>query len=307
MDQLASMRVFLKIAESGSLSAAARRLDMSPSMVAKHLRALETRLDVRLLQRTTRRQALTEAGQIFRQHCRAILTEIAAAEQDVKFSRREPRGRLVISAPVTLGVHALAPAMAAFRATYKRVEVDLRLSDDPAGLMEDGVEAAIRIGDIRDANLVARGLAPYEMALAAAPAYLAQHGEPREPEDLLRYHRLAFALWPEAAPWRLTGPRGPDAKTFEIAVKPCLRINNGEALRLAAISGAGVVLQPRILLAADFRTGQLKEILGNYDLPSRPVHLLYRPDVRITPKLRVFIDFVVARFAAGDAGARFGG
>lgn len=288
MDRLASMTAFVRAAELGGFAPAAQALGISPTMVGLHVRALEDRLGSRLLNRTTRRQSLTEVGRLYYERCRQILSDLEDADRTASQLRAAPRGRLSVNAPVSFGVHALTPVIADYLAAYPEVEVDLAVNDRVIDLVEEGFEVAVRVGPLSDSGLVARPLAPYQLVVCASPDYLARFGEPRRPEDLARHNCLAFERW--GAPHVWTFQNGEAA-----AVRGVLRANNGEALRVAALRGLGIIKQPSVLLADDLRSGRLVRLLPDYDSPARPIHLIYLPDRRPTPKLRTFIDFVLER------------
>lgn len=293
------MAVFVRSVESGGFAAAAKAFGLSATMVGLHVRALEDRLGSRLLNRTTRKQSLTEVGRLYYERCKRILAEIEIAEASGIELHAAPRGRLHIAAPVSFGVHALAPAIADYLALYPDVEIELTLNDRSVDLIEEGFEIAFRIGTLPDSSLITRALAPYRMVLCAAPAYLQRHGEPILPSDLVRHNCLGFAHWRVGREWHFEGPDGPSSA----AVRGTFRTNNGEALRMAARKGLGIVLQPEVLLIDDIKAGLLVPILTEHILPSRPMHILYLPDRRPTPKLRTFIDFAAERFGARQAGA----
>jgi DNA-binding transcriptional LysR family regulator len=288
MDQLISMRAFVRATELGGFASAAQDLGISPTMVGLHVRELENRLGSRLLNRTTRRQSLTEVGRLYYERCRQILLDIEDADRTASQLRAAPRGRLRVNAPVSYGVHALTPVIAEYLAAYPEVEVDLTVNDRVIDLVEEGIEVAVRVGVLADSGLIARPLAPYQLMICASPDYLAKFGQPRKPADLARHNCLAFDRW--GAPHVWTFENGESAP-----VRGVLRTNNGEALRVAALRGLGIIQQPRVLVADDIHSGRLVRVLSDYELPSRPMHLVYLPDRRPTPKLRTFIDFVLAR------------
>ena len=295
MDRLTSMSVFVAAVDAGSFAGAASRLDLSATMIGLHVRSLEDRLGARLLNRTTRRQNLTEIGRLYYERCRQIMADVEAADTIAKELQAEPRGRLRVSAAVSFGVHALMPAMSEFLAQYPSVGLELSLNDRVVDLLEEGFDAAIRIGTLPDSSLVARPLAPYRSVLCAAPSYLERHGAPSEPKELADHNCLVFSFAGDS--WRLQDARG----EHHVRVKGQVLTNNGEALRRAALAGLGIVLQPEVLLAADLAAGRLVQLLPDVSMPSREAHLVYLPDRRPTPKLRALIDFVIGRF--GQAGA----
>ncbi|MFM0591657.1 MULTISPECIES: LysR family transcriptional regulator [Paraburkholderia] len=290
MDLLDSMRVFVRAVDAGSLSAAAADCGMSSTMAGNHLRALEKRTGMKLLNRTTRRQSLTEFGESYYVRCQEILRLVAAADTHAENRQAVPSGTLRVTAPVSFGSEALAPALGDYLAQYPQVEVELSLSDHTVDLLEHGFDAAIRIGAIADTGLVARPLAPYRMMICASPGYLAARGTPQHPDDLAGHECLAFSS-SSGAPWRLSGAEG----TSHVAVTGRLRVNHGQALRVAALQGVGIVMQPAVLLQADVAAGRLVQVLDAYELPSRPMHLVYFADHR-SPKLRSFVEFALQAF-----------
>lgn len=294
MDRLTSMAIFAKAAEAGSFAAAGAALGMSSQLVGKHVRALEARYGMQLINRTTRRQSLTEAGRAFYEGCKAVLAEAEAVEALTANLQAVPRGTLRVNAPVSFGAYRLAPALARYLADHPEVQVELTLSDRVVDLVDEGYDAVIRIAPLPDSRMIARPLAPYRLIVCASPAYLAARGTPRRPEDLADHECLGFAYWgrPPEPEWVLTGER----TTTNVRVGGRLSINSGQGLRMAALAGLGIILQPLELLDDDLASGRLVRVLPGYEAPPLPVHLLFSPDRRPTPKLRSFIDFVTATF-----------
>lgn len=294
MDRLTSMAVFVKAAETGSFATAAAALGLSSQMVGKHIRFLEERYGMRLINRTTRRQSLTEAGSAFYERSKAVLVEAEAAEALAASLLATPRGKLKINAPVSFGVHRLTPMLARYLRQYPEVHVDLTLSDRIVDVVDEGYDAVVRIAPLPDSRLIARALAPYRLVACASPAYLAERGMPARPEDLAAHECLGFAYWarPPMSEWEFTSTQG----THVVRVTSRFSINNGQALRSAALAGVGIIHQPREMLDEDLASGRLVQVLPDYESPSRPMHLLFAPDRKPTPKLRSFIDFVVATF-----------
>lgn len=292
MDLLDSMKVYVLAVEKGSLSAAAAACGISATMAGNHLRTLEKRLGMQLLQRTTRRQHLTAFGEDYYARCREILRLVAETDVQAQNLQLAPAGKLRITAPLTFGAEALMPAMAAYLERYPDVSIDVSLSDRVVDLVEEGFEAAIRIGQLRDSLLIARPLAPYRLMICASPDYLARRGTPRHPAELSQHDCLSFS--PAAlAHWRLTGEDG----VCSVPVSGRLQVNHGQALRVAALHGMGIVLQPAFLLETDVRAGRLVQLFPAHALPSRPLHVVYLPDRYRSPKLRSFVDFLVERFS----------
>lgn len=291
MDLLDSMKMYVLTVEQGSLSAAAAASGISATMAGNHLRRLETRLGMQLLHRTTRRQRLTALGEDYYTRCKEILRLVAETDAQAQKLQLAPAGQLRISAPVTFGTEALMPALANYLARYPEVRVDVSLSDRVVDLVEEGFEAAIRIGQLPDSALIARPLAPYRLMICASPDYLARRGTPNHPQALSQHECLSFS--PAAlASWRLQGKDG----ASRIPVSGRLQVNNGQALRVAAVHGLGIVLQPAILLEADVQAGRLVRLFPQHELPVRPMSVVYLQDRYRSPKLRSFVDFVVEQF-----------
>jgi len=298
MDLFQAMSVYVKVVETGSMTAAAQACEMSTTMVGNHLRALEQRLGVSLLSRTTRRQRLTEFGATYYQRCLEVLGLVADSERLAEQALADPSGTLRITAPLTFGSESLAPALNAFTQLYPQVKLDVVLTNDRMDLIENGFDVAIRLGAIEPSNLIARPLEDYALTICAAPDYLERHGTPLEPADLSHHHCLAFAYpagddWRSAEKlWSLTGPAG----EILVPVSGPMTINSSAGLYQAALTGMGIVMLPDVLLHDDLRTGRLVPILETYKLPCRPMNLLYAQDRYRLPKLRYFVDFALQQW-----------
>nr|WP_321269859.1 LysR family transcriptional regulator [uncultured Tolumonas sp.] len=297
MDRLFSMAVFVKAVELGSFSAAADALQMSPQLVGKNVRMLEQHLGVRLLNRTTRSQHLTEIGATFYDRARNILAEMEMAEGLAAQTRIIPRGKLRINASVTFGIHALTPKIAEYMQLYPEVSVELCLSNRYVDLIDGGFDAIFRIGELSDSGLIARQLMPYRLILCASPSYLETHEPLLVPDDLMRHECLGFSHTELRTIWTFDGPTGRET----VQVKGHLMSDSGEAIVSAGLCGAGVMLQPSELVTPYLQSGQLIEILSEYKAPTRAMHLVHTPDRRMTPKLRSFVDFIVANFGINPA------
>lgn len=300
MDLLKAMSVFVRVVESGSLAAAAQACDLSPTMVGNHLQALEAHLGTRLIHRTTRKQQLSAFGRAYYERCLEILEMVGEADRLALDHHTTPRGRLRITAPVIFGNICLVPALENYCQRYPDVKLDISITDSLPDLMEDGFEAAIRIGKPVAPELVARPLRPYRLLLCASPSYLARHGTPGKPEDLASHQCLSYAypvrseLRAPQPTWMLTGADGP----VSVSIDGRMQIDNAEGLRRAALANMGIAMLPAIMAADDIRAGRLVEVLADQAPPARPLNLLYLRDRLMTPKLRTFIDFVIERFGA---------
>ena len=289
MDRLTSIDVFVRVADQGSFAAVARDLGLSQTMVANHVRALETALDARLLDRTTRRQSLTEIGAAYLERCRDVLASLHAAHHVAESLRAVPQGTLRVSAPVSWGTHCLVPVLASYMASHPEVRVELSLNDRVVDLAEEGFDCAFRSGELADQGLIARPLRRAQMRVAASPDYLARHGTPRRPEDLRRHALLGFAPWGRDPQLRFERA----GAMVRVAVRGPLVVNNGQALLAAALAGVGIAVQADALLDAAIARGELVRLLPRWSLPSRALHVVRLPQPRPSAKLRTFVDHVV--------------
>lgn len=296
MDKLLSMEIFVAVVDAGSFTAASEAFDISPVMVGKHIRFLEHKLGARLLTRTTRRQSLTEIGHQYCERCRVILAEIRAAETGAEAMQATPRGVLKINASVSFGTEWLAPAMTEYLERYPEISLELNLNDRVVDLVEEGYDASVRIGVLEDSGLIARPLFAYKMLICASPDYLARKGTPQTPADLAGHQCLDFMHWNKHVRWKLRNLPG-EADTESLIPASRFRSNNGQALRMAALQGFGIVLQSEVLLKADIASGRLVSVLENYTPAPRPVQIVYPRNRQATPKLTSFIDFMLERFA----------
>ncbi|HEY4438319.1 MAG TPA: LysR family transcriptional regulator [Lelliottia sp.] len=289
MDKLRGMETFIAVVESGSFTQAAARLEMSAVMVGKYIALLEEQLGTRLLERNTRRQSLTDAGRVFYDEAKRVLEQVSIAESSVERLRAAPAGTLRISAPTSFGGCVIAPLTATFLQTWPEVRVELDLTNRMVDMVNEGFDLAIRIGDIRHDDLVAKYLCPYRMVICAAPAYLARHGTPQTPADLVDHLCLSHTVWTARNEWRLPGVEG-EVRWKRDAI---LRCNDGYGLRTAAVAGAGLLLQPEVLVADELANGRLIRVLEHFTPEPRPVHLLWRQDLRPLPKLTYYIDHLL--------------
>nr|WP_211163190.1 LysR family transcriptional regulator [Aromatoleum diolicum] len=286
------MLVFAQVVKAKSFSDAAKRLGVSKSLVSKSVSRLETKLGVRLLQRSTRRLSLTEVGEAYFEHCDRILDELALADSTISRLHMEPRGKLKISASVAFGTLHIAPALADFMAQYPDISVDMTISDRIVDLVDEGYDIALRITTEPALNLVARRLAPIRRKICASPRYLAKHGIPLTPDDLIRHNCLDYTYLNTQGFWHLKGPDG-DAS---IPVSGTLRINDDEALSQAVLGGLGLALLPTFIVGKDLQAGGLVEVLPGYGPVERFLHAVHLPDRHLPLKVRAFIEFLSARF-----------
>lgn len=289
MDLLDSMQVFVAVVERGSLAAAAQAHGISPTMAGNHLRSLERRLGLQLLVRTTRRQRLTAFGEGYYARCREILALVADTDRQAETPRLAPAGILRVSAPVSFGTYGLTPRLGDYLARHPQVTLDLVLSDRVQDLVEEGIDIAIRIGELADSSLVARPLAPYVMWCCAAPGYLAQRGTPERLADLEAHDCLGMD------PRALTQWRAQTGINFGPLPSGRLHLNNGPALRLASLQGLGIILQPAFLLQDDVAAGNLVRLFQGQEL-TRPLTALYPQTRWRSVTVRSFVEFLLAEF-----------
>ena len=290
-DKLRSMQVFIVAAGADSFAAAAHTLGISAVMVGKHVRALEAQLGARLLERSTRRQVLTEIGALYLERCREALAGVDAADRVAETLRATPQGTLRITAPLAYGTHRLVPVIAAYAALHPQLRIDLALHDRVVDLAEEGYDVAVRAGKLEDEGLIGRALRPERMHAVASPAYLARCGTPLHPADLARHNCLAFAAWGPEHAWRFTRAD----ETVRAPVRGGFASNNGQALLVAALGGMGVAVQSGALLEPFIANGQLTAVLPDWELPVRALHIVRRAEPRPSAKVRSFVDFALAR------------
>lgn len=292
MDPLDGIAAFARVVDSGSFSAAAHRLGVSKSAVSAHVQRLERRLGIRLLNRTTRRLSVTEAGAAYYRHCARILAEAEAAEQEASALQREPRGTLRISAPVSFGWMHVAPAVPGFLQRYPDLAVDIALSPAHVDLVDEGLDLAIRIGVLEDSPLVVRKLAPSRLVFCAAPAYLEKRGIPRKPTELAGHNCLCTGLLPWGDEWRLAGKRG----EVRVAVAGSFRSNSAEMLRAAALDGIGIAVLPTWAVSEPLRAGALRPVLEAWEPPASTVYAVYPGNRLMSVKVRAFVDHLAKCF-----------
>ncbi len=282
---------FTRVVELESFTKAAARLGISKSMVSRRVAALEKRLGAQLLVRSTRGLTATDAGRHFAARAGRSLAELAEAEAAVAEGEREPSGALRIAAPLSFGILHIGPALAEFAQHYPRISIEVSLSDRFVDLVEDGFDAAIRIGVLKDSGLIGRKLSPIRGLLAASPDYLAKHGQPRTPADLLQHRCLSYSGVAAEEQWRFRiGGRWQPIRPV-----PVFRADNGEVLREAAVAGLGIAALPSFILSPSLESGALQPILTDFALPERGLYVLRHQG---TPplRLRLLIDFLAARF-----------
>lgn len=295
MDRVASMTAFATVVASGSFAAAAKRLAVSPAMVTNHVHALEERLGARLLNRTTRRLSLTEAGQEYYERCARILAEIEQADTSVAALHSAPRGRLRVNGASVLS-YGLATLIGEFGAAYPEITIELIATDRIVDLVEEGVDVAIRFNEVPDSRLIVRRLGQFRVVACAAPAYLARRGVPRQPGDLTQHNCLAYmhrSFTELTREWRLIGPEG----AVTVPISGNFHTNSLEVIRSALLDGRGISMSQTYAVEEAIRAGQLVRVLPDYHLGEFPIFAVYPHREHMPAKLRSFIDFAAKHFA----------
>ncbi|MGA3303856.1 MAG: LysR family transcriptional regulator [Methylovirgula sp.] len=293
MQNFEDVLAFVRVVETGGFSRAAARLGVSKSIVSRRIARLEADLGVRLLNRTTRGIAPTEAGLDFKERCVEILKQLDAAREVVACRERDVAGTLRLSVPLSFGVARLGPAIAAFAAAYPRVSIDLSFSDRFVDLVSEGFDAAIRVGVPADTSLVARRLGSVEAIVVASPAYLEKHGTPEKPQALADHECLIYSGGARDT-WQFRSGR----KWVSVKPQGRFRADNGEVLRAAALAGLGITALPDFLVNDAFKRGDLVRLLENYPMPAATIQLL-RPGGRAPARLQALADHLAAWFG-GD-------
>ncbi len=294
MDHEENMKVFVQVAQHASFAAAARELRISTASASKRVAALEARVGARLFDRTTRRVGLTEAGRVYLERCIECLHALEDADASVGELTKTPKGSLKMTAPIDFGEH-LMPVLADIMNAHPNLVVDVRLTNRVLDMVEEGIDVGVRVAGSLDGHFVARPLARTQLALFAAPAYLARHGRPERPEDLERHKNIVF-----------TEPRPRDELVFarngkevRVKVRPTLTGNHAAALQLAVQRGVGIAMMPSFVAARDLAAGSIEPVLTDWRLPELTVFAVYPHRRFVSPKVKVVIEALRAAFGDG--------
>jgi DNA-binding transcriptional LysR family regulator len=291
MDRLREIEVFVAVADAGSLSRAAGRLRLSPPAVTRAIAALEDRLGAQVFARTTRSLAITEVGQRFLETARRILADLDMAEKAALGEAATPRGHLTITASVTFGRLVLGPQICSFLSHCPEVTVSVLMLDRVVSLVEEGIDVAVRIGELPDSRLIARRIGAVRRMLVASPDYLARRGAPAAPSDLRRHAVIAFTGLMPNREWRFGSGQGRQSVTLD----PVIEINDAQAAIDAAELGHGITVALSYMVHDRIGAGRLVEVLDSFAPPPQPVHLVYPRTRLIAPKVRAFVDFAGPR------------
>ncbi|MBB6252676.1 LysR family transcriptional regulator [Nitrospirillum iridis] len=293
MDRLRAFEVFATVVAKGGFAKAADALNTSPANVTRYVSELESHLGSRLLNRTSRRLSLTEAGEALYERAQTILEEVAEAEAVASATALKPRGRLRVNAPLSFGILHLAPLWPRFMAQYPDVMLDVALTDRVVDLVEEGFDLGIRISRGGSPTYAARKLATSRNVLCAAPGYLARRGVPQTPDDLADHARVAYSYTGVPEDWVLLDPEG---KPITVRIPVRLVTNNGDTARAAALAGEGIIWQPTFLIGQDLRAGRLVPVLPEYRIPDIDILAVYPSRRHVSAKVRALIDFLAAAF-----------
>jgi DNA-binding transcriptional LysR family regulator len=291
VDRLTNLELFVRVAEAGGFTAVSRERAMSQSSVSRKISELERWLGVQLLQRTTREVKLTEAGQQLYQRSVALLSQVEDIESVIANSGTKTSGTLRLQAPYVFGRAHVMPHVLEFLDEYPDIRIDLRLNDRHVNLIEDGVDIAIRIGNLTDQNIIAKKLGRDRRHVVAAPAYLQQRGVPQIPEDLKNHDCVVYSLLENPHQWKFSSADG----TQEVTVSGRLRANSGDAMRAAVLAGHGIAILGNYAVHEDIESGRLRKILPDFHVHPLDIQIIYSPTRHLPRKVRTFIDFYAAR------------
>lgn len=293
MDRFRSLEVFVAVAEAGAFARAATALNMSPPAVTRAIAALEDRLGVRLLNRTTRRLSLTEAGRRLLENGRRVLGDLEATEREAAGEAATPSGHLTISASLTFGRLALTPLLLGFLRAEPKVTASLRLQDRVVDLVEEGIDLAVRIGQLPDSTLIARRFGEVRRLLVASPSYLARHGRPERPADLKRHRIVGFGGLGASREWRHIE----NGRPASVALQPVLDVNDAVAALAAAEAGDGISFATSYMAAGPIAAGRLVALLEEFTPPPVPAQIVYPQSRLVAPKVRAFVEFAAPRLS----------
>ena len=295
METLGDIRLFVEAANQGGLSAAGRKLGLSPAAASARLVKLEASLNARLFERTTRQLRLTEEGRMYLAHCQQAIQALDDARAALQAGRSVVRGKVRVSATSDFGRHVLKGWLDEFNVLYPEVTFALALSDSLSNLVEDDIDLVIRFGVPPDSSLVGRRLAPNRRVLCASPAYLSIHGIPDHPGDLDRFDYIVLSSASGSAnEWRFS--RGSEVETFSVPLERARETNDGALAREWAIDGHGIVMKSVWDVGADLRAGRLHILMPDWRSPDVPVHALYQRSRYMAPRVRALLDFLIERF-----------
>jgi len=298
MSELEEMRVFVQLVEAGSATGAADRLGLATSAISRRMKALEARVGVSLMQRSTRRMHITEEGQLFYERCQRILADIDEALLTVSAGATEPQGILRLTAPLSFGLSHLGPLITEFMQRHPRITMDLDLSDRRVDLIQDGFDVAVRVGQLEDSSLIARRLSRVGHLVCCSPSFLAEHGPFHHPEQLQDLPALCYSNIGKSDRWRYRAKpeaAAAPARSGEVVLEARLQSSNGDVLRCAAAGGLGLICVPGFIVAPAIRSGELVPVLTQYQWFDMELYAVYPNTRHLSGRVRAFADFLVER------------
>lgn len=289
-NKLLEMTIFVAVVDSNSFVEAADKLNMSKQAISRYIQTLEDRLQVRLLQRTTRKMIVTNEGQTFYWQAKAIINATIEAENTLSLDQASPQGMLRVNVPVSFGILHLAPLWQKFLDKYPQIELDITLSDRIVNLLEEGYDLAVRIGNLENSSLISRKLTTTRMIIAASPTYIDQYGMPMHPNDLKQHKIIMYSHWAKKEQWSFNK----DNTFHSVNLKANVYCNNGDTCRQIMLQGGGISTQPDFIIGQDIQQGKLVEVLPNYKIENFNIYAVY-PSRKLLPlRTRCLIDFLVS-------------
>lgn len=296
MDRLAAMKAFVRAIEARTFTKAADTLDLPNASVTKLIQKLEEDLKVRLLHRTTRSVTATPEGVIYYQRVTRLLAELADIESSARKSLAKPSGKIRVEAPAAIGTTVLVPALADFQRVYPDVEVELNIGNKHADLVAEGIDCAIRVGDVNELSLVARRIGTFGFVTCAAPAFIETYGTPKTPDEIWDRRTIGMSIASARGSRTLPFRFSRDDEEYELALNHELVVNDANAYQAAGSAGLGIIQAPTYSVHESIKSGRLIPLLSDWQSSSNPVHIVYAPNRYISAKVRVFIDWTIALF-----------
>ncbi|PKU22733.1 LysR family transcriptional regulator [Telmatospirillum siberiense] len=301
MDRLDCDRMFVAVLDAGSFAGAAKRLGTSSGQASKLVSKLEADLGVQLLKRTTRALSATEVGQAYFERIRGLLEEFDALEASVRNASGQPAGHLRLTAPLSFGTSQLAPLLIDFARSFPDIQLDVNFSDRVVNLIDEGFDAAVRVGRPGDSSLIARKLCDIRIILCAAPSYLKVHGEPAAPQELSGHDCVIDTNFADPTNWSFQEKGGGEAKTIAVPVRSRLRFSNAEACLAAAEAGLGIARVPSFIAGPRLKTGALRPMLQDWEDAAHGLYALYPPGRHLAIKVRALVDFLAGAYRGKPA------
>ncbi len=294
MNRLENMQTFVRVVDTGGISAAADKLNVAKSAVSRRLKELETYLGVELFHRTTRKMNLTDTGRVYYHDCLRILDEILETELNVAQTHGTLQGNIKVALPSSFGLMHMGSAISEFLLNHPKIEFDLDFNDREVDLMQEGFDLAIRVTRLADSSLIARKIAPINNIICASPGYLAKHGSPELPDELIQHQCLVYSLLRDYEYWHLVNL---DDQAIRVKLNPYIKASTGEFLLNAAIADHGITQLPMFIAYQALDQGKLVELFDDYKLPQLQAYAIYPHTRHLSQRVRSFVDFLVNRFA----------